>query len=185
MPTPPVTVKLGEASYVLVPQRHARIKRELGSLFETLEDGDATVGGLMGLIGDKLYEVCSIFIRDLMPREQWEDEEIGPTFPEIEDAILKGAKVNGLDRISSLGKIISPEMIRALIQSRLIPILAGDSPSPSSSKSPSPSGEPTSTPSLTSVPTDPSTSAPPDGPSSESPISSPAETFAAPLNVGN
>lgn len=157
MAAPHVTAALGGNDYILVPQKHTYLKRNLGTLFDSLSDTNIDgATGLMDIVGEKAYDVCRVFIPTLMSREEWEDDATAPTVPEIREAIEKGWRVNGLSGVGAVGKLLPMDLLKALLRRELTGWVAS-SATRSLPTSPSTSGEPESTSGTTTEPTSPST----------------------------
>lgn len=154
-------VTLGEETFTLLPQPHAYLLQHFPKLFGGL-DGSSDVGGVMRVLGDKVYDALCLFMpgRDgLAARlpaykfhgypsvEAWQageyDEEsarLSPTFPQIGDALEQAVQVNWGE---SLTKLLDPlalvtEMTTASLvtSSPILPSTNGASPSTSSGASP-------------------------------------------------
>lgn len=165
MPSGPVTVRLGDSDYIVVAQRHAYLRRRLGAVIDSLTGAEVEgSGGLMELVGSRMYEVLAAFIPSLMPRWKYEgfagpeayeadeydeSKDTSPTFEEQFHAISVAMEVNGLNRLKALGNVVSPELIRALIAEQIANMAA----TRSSSSSPSANGAPPLTTSSPSSPT--------------------------------
>lgn len=162
MPAIPQQVKLGDHTYLLVAQRHAYLKRRLTGVIDSLQGTEVEdAGGIMELVGSRIFEVLRAFIPDFMPRYEFEGyaseqamvaEEYheaadrSPSYAEQFDAIAAALEVNGLNRLKALGNVVSPELIRALIAEQVANMATQrslSSPSPNGA-SPSPNGSPTS-----------------------------------------
>lgn len=164
MPSEPTTVTLGGEAYVLVPQKHTRVKAGITRLFQSLGESDITTGGgLMGVVEAKAHEALSIFIPTVMSEEDFlgtgplGDAKV-PTIPEIRDALSKGMSVNGIPKdFGVLKEFIPTELLKALVHQQVAEAVA-QSARRSLPSSPSPSGASdltTTTPSSpTSSPTD-------------------------------
>src|SRR3982751_2876901 len=73
MPATPTQVHLGDETYLVVAQRHAYLKRRLAGVIDSLSASSAEdAGGLMEVIGSRVYEVLKAFIPDFMPRWKFE-----------------------------------------------------------------------------------------------------------------
>ena len=131
-------VVLGEQEYMLVPQRHARLRRQLGGLLSNLGDlGDLEIdspNAMIDLIGEKVYDLLAIFIPEIMPRYEFmgyasteamdadrydEEADRSPTQPEIIDAVKIGMAENGFDWIGSVKDFIGTDFLRAQLRVRL------------------------------------------------------------------
>lgn len=162
MPATPQQVKLGDHTYLVVPQRHAYLKRRLGGVIDSLQGAEVTDGGgVMELVGSRIYEVLRAFIPDFMPRYEFEGfaseqafvaedyqeaADRSPSYAEQFDAIAVALEVNGLNRLKALGNVVSPELLRALIAEQVANMAtqrSASSPSPNGA-SDSPNGSPTS-----------------------------------------
>lgn len=173
MSSPPVTVQLGEHSYHLVAQRHARIWRTLPDVVSHAADIEldgSDLSSLVASLGDGVHAVLQVFIPDLMPAWKFDgfaseqareqnaydpDADRSPTQPELLDAFEAAWRVNGMHRVGqSLGKLLGPDLtapLRTLIVGRIRTM----TDSPTSPSSPPENGESASTSSTTSPPTSP------------------------------
>lgn len=129
---------LGDEEYLVVAQRHARLRRELGKLFQNLGDlGDLEIdsaNSMLDLVGDKVYDLLAIFIPDLMPKYEFmgyatseameadrydEEADRSPTQPQIREAIERCLDVNGFDWIGKVKDFIGSDFLRAQLRVRL------------------------------------------------------------------
>lgn len=160
------TITLGAHSYKVVAQPLAYLEMALGDVFGTLStvsgaedlatvsvtaDKPAARQGF-GEIAGPGYDILNVFIPDLMPEHEFrgfaseeafagnvrdlETARLAPTVPQIVDAFETVFKVNRLDVIQHLGKVIDPKLIQAFMKTAI-----GDSVSGLLSSSPSGSGE--------------------------------------------
>lgn len=130
-------VQLGQDTYEVVPQPMPYLKRSLGTLFEGLGEMDIEEDGLGAFITGKSHEILKVFIPDLMPLHLWEgfrseqdmaddnyDAEharrVAPTGPQVRLALTVCLKVNGLDLVGQLGKLVDPTVLRQLATRYLI-----------------------------------------------------------------
>lgn len=165
MPDPHPTVQLGAHRYVVVPQRQARLKRQVPAIFAGLGTGDAR--DVLSVLSDRAYDLLRVFIPDVMPKWEYdgyrsesaadsdtydEDADQSPTHKQVQDALGVCLEVNGIDKFRLLGNVISPDLIRALMTQRVADLAIGNSPS-----LPAPNGEP---PSMTSSATTPAPAPP-------------------------
>lgn len=152
-------VSIGTYSYTVVPQRIGRLRKRLGRALSDLESlsGDT----LVDFVGESLgraHDVLKVFIPDLMPvyefcgyrsqeamdADEDEEGEYGPTLPEIINAFEAVMRVNRLDLLGHLRSVVSPELIRAFISSRVAETIrqAETSRTSSSASTPSTPGPP-------------------------------------------
>jgi hypothetical protein len=147
----PQTVHLGDSDFLIVAQRHAYLRRRLSAVIDSLTGSEVEgAGGIMELVGSRMYEVLAAFIPNFMPRWKYEgfasqgameageyDEahDASPTFEEQFNAISVALEVNGLNRLRALGNVVSPELIRALIAEQIANVATARSQSGSSSQS--------------------------------------------------
>lgn len=73
-------------------------------------------GGLIGIIMNKLteipHEILSLFIKNL-PKDIFEDEENGVTFPEFYETLLEALELNRLDVLKSFFTKAAPLLLQA------------------------------------------------------------------------
>lgn len=165
------SVVIGGKNYLIVPQRVGRLKKRLKREFETLSDiGGREVTGILDLGLEKAHGILAVFIPELMPlheflgfrsQEEMDDEDaeehddLGATVPEIDYAIRICLKVNRFDLAGALGKLISPDLIRAFLNKQVSDLIMGTMEEPTTT-SPSTSATPgLATPSTTSGTTPP------------------------------
>ena len=168
-PTPNGTgpvVSLGEQTFTVYPQRFGRIKKNLGHEFASITDlAFESLADFIGQGMERAHRVLQVFIPDLMPLHEFcgyatveayedpeaeEDDDVGPTFPEVVAAFDTVMKVNRFDLFKQLGNVVSPELIRAYLNQQVAESLSRTQTSESSSAT---SG--LATPSMTSGTTDP------------------------------
>lgn len=154
-------IELGEHKYEIAPQRVAYLNAKLGSLEELLElDLGGETGGFVQALGDNAHRLLKIFIPDLMDEWEWrgyasptaaergEYDEVAdrsPTFEQIVNAFNAVFAVNRLDLFKSLGKLLKPEFLQAIIQREISrSILKGSESSPAESGEPVPTSSSTS-----------------------------------------
>lgn len=180
---PGLDVTLGGESYIIVPQRQARLTRRLfgpEGVFNSFEElgsdlqSESSFDNIYALIGGRVYDVLAVFIPGFMPRWQFdgfgspaaaeakayeEEADRSPTVPEIEEAIKAAIQVNGLTWLSKIKDFVDPTVIKN--QVTLTVARMGTAAreaaqlSPPSPSSPPPSGPSAPTPSGTSAPTTP------------------------------
>lgn len=165
----PRPVPLGGSVYDVVPQKLGRIRSRLGVELQGLESIGDVEGGLQGFVGESLeraHRLLSVFVPDLMPvwtfcgfgdEASWaaddydEARDAGPTLPQIVYAFETVLEVNRLDLLGHLKNVLSPELIRALIQERALDLVraqvaeeSATPSSPTSSSTPGPDAPSTS-----------------------------------------
>ena len=156
----PDRVTLGSVEVDVFPQRHAYLVRRIGPAVQAVLDrGQAvTADNLLAFVGEGAYDVLSALIPNLekrMPRWQFlgygsqaacdtgeYDDAVdeSPSLPEIREAFVVAARVNGIDELAKLGKVIDPRLIRAQVNSAIAnsidsptsPVMSGGSDSTSS-----------------------------------------------------
>lgn len=140
------TVKLGGHEYIVVDQPLAYLEQELGDVFGALSGVDtpgdlADVAhpdrrpGRSGLgeITGPGYDVLKVFIPELMPEHEFrgyateeafraggrrsrEELRNAPTVPQIVGAFETVFKVNRLDVVKHLGKVIDSDLVAAFLK---------------------------------------------------------------------
>jgi len=149
-----VPVLIGEYTYQVVPQRIGRLRKRLGRALGDLEtlQGDS-ITSFAAESMDRTHTILKVFIPDLMPiwefsgyrseaameADEEEEGEYGPTLPDIVHAFEVVMKVNRLDLLGHLRQVISPELIRAYIATKVGDAIAA-SPTSSSASSASTNG---------------------------------------------
>jgi len=124
-----LALELGDYEYVLVPQRWGYLQAKLpkaASGLDNLDPGD--MNDLIGMLGRRAYHVLKVFIPSLMPEYEFmgypsqekmdageydEAHDKSPDPGQVIDAFEAAAKVNRIDLVKHLGKLIGPELIRA------------------------------------------------------------------------
>lgn len=164
----PTKITLGEHEVDVLAQRHAYLENKLGKWFGTFVESSQGLdsGQLLNFLGGNVYEVLSTLIPTLPKRmPSWEFDGFGsaeaaankdydetldksPTVPEIIEAFEAAIEVNRFDIFKVLGKIVDPQMLRALINERIAAAVSNQS-----QNSPLPSGESDQTNSGTTAPT--------------------------------
>lgn len=121
------TVTLGDVEYDVVPQRIGWLRSRLGIALGSLGDLKLDSDNVIGALGSRVYGVLRVFIPDVM--EEWEfhgfptkvawekdeydpDYDKSPTPSQIKDAFAAATKVNEIDLLKHLGKLIGPDVIR-------------------------------------------------------------------------
>jgi hypothetical protein len=125
-------VRIGNYEYVVVPQKVGRIKRKLRAILGDLgEEGSLEENtSFVDVLSSRGYEILKALIPDLMPKHEFEGyrseqamieddyaEEFdhSPTFAEIVNAFEVAMKVSRYDIFKSLGKLISSDLISAVV----------------------------------------------------------------------
>ena len=158
----PDTVKLGDHTIPVIPQRHAYLTHRLGPAFvNALSSGsEITAESVLDWAGGGTYDVLCVLIpavRERIPRHEFlgfkdadalaadlydENADKSPDLTEIIAAFRVALKVNGIDELVSLGKgIFDPKLVKAKINLALAeafdsqnsPLTSGASDSTSSS----------------------------------------------------
>lgn len=168
---PPTEIMLGEVTVPVTPQRWAylanRCGKTLADIFASGE-GIGDVDEFLAFVGEGAYDLLAAVCPALgkrMPRytfmgygsqaamdagEYDDEQDTGPTFPQIRDAFSAVVEVNGLHDIPGLlGKAIGPSGMELARAQMLLKV----SESTVSPNSPSQSGESDSTSSTTTDPT--------------------------------
>lgn len=124
-------VELGGHSYVIVPQRVGRLKKLLGRQLGDITEIATGEGDLLDVGLEKAHSILGVFIPDLMPLHEFcgyssesafndpeadESDDVGPSFPEIVAAYEVIVAVNRFDLFKHLGKLVSPTLLRSIIQ---------------------------------------------------------------------
>lgn len=121
------TVTLGDTQYEVIPQRIGWLRSRLGVALGQLSNLQLDSDNVVGMLGARVYSVLQVFIPDLM--EEWEfqgfptreamekdeydpDYDRSPTASQIKEAFAAATKVNEIDLLKHLGKLIGPEVIR-------------------------------------------------------------------------
>jgi hypothetical protein len=157
-------VTLGGVTVPVIPQRHAYLARQIGPAIQgVIARGEGlSVDALLDFAGEGVYDLLSALIPTLpkrMPRWQFlgfasadamaadEYDELldeSPTLPEIKTAFMVAIRVNGIDELAKLGKLIDPRLLRSQVTSAIanaytaspsLPPTNGGSPSTSSGAS--------------------------------------------------
>lgn len=164
------TITLGGAEITVTPQRHAYLSRRVGpAITAVLARGEGiTADTLVEFAGEGVYDLLTALIPSMekrMPRWQFmgygsqaaldgdEYDEAGdesPTILEIKEAFVVGLRVNGIDELVKLGKVLDPALLRATVNRAVATTIENSINSPSS---PFTNGTPPSTSSGTTDPT--------------------------------
>lgn len=167
-----VQVTLGDKTYAVYPQKIGRLRATLAIEFKGLEALADLGGGIDSVIGaglERAHSILRVFIPDIMPAfefcgygtlaameadEYIEDNDTGPTVPQVRRAFEEVMALNGLDLLKHLGKIFSPDLIQTVVQEQVLLRLASETPSLPTSQPASGDSPPTTsgTAPLTSVP---------------------------------
>jgi hypothetical protein len=128
-------VKLGDHEYIVVPQRIGYLRSKLGAVLAGVVDADLATSNVIQFLGDKVYSVLAVFIPDIMPeyefhgyatREAMEqdkyDEEYdhSPSPTQVKQAISVCTRVNEIDLLGHLGKLIGPDVIQGWFQTVMV-----------------------------------------------------------------
>lgn len=149
-------VQLGTHAYQVVDQPLPRLRRKLGSVWAGIETAEVSAENVLDLFSEKAYDFFRIFIRDLMPRWEWEgyasqaamdadepddaSELHAPTPSQIKTAAVVCMKVSGLDGMkNALGGLVDPKWLRSRISLMLEDFLSRESSSGSSALALTPS----------------------------------------------
>ena len=65
-----------------------------------------------------------------------EEQDVSPTLPEIREAFVVAIKVNGIDELAKLGKVIDPRLIRAQVNAAIASSIDSPSSPPTNGRSP-------------------------------------------------
>lgn len=162
------TIRLGSYEYTVVPQRIGRLRRHLGRAMSDLESlGGDSLAEFVGASLERAHGLLKVFIPDLMPiyefsgyrseaameADEDDDGDWGPTFPDIVNAFEVVMRVNRLDLLGHLRSVISPELIRAYISSRMADVIRDSQTSSSASSASTPGPPSQSTDSGMTLPT--------------------------------
>lgn len=167
-------VPLGDHTYTVVPQKMGRIRSRLIPQFRGLDQllnlEGASVDTLLDEGMERAHALMLVFIPDLMPLHEFcgystseaqkageyhEGSDHGPDFPQLRNAFETCLRVNSFDLLGHLKNFFSPELIRAVVQERLLDevVKARESQTGSSTTTSSTSGpDLESTPSGTTLP---------------------------------
>lgn len=154
-------IQLGSVRVPVLAQKHAYLAHRIGPAIQSaVERGEGlTPDGLMNWAADGAYDLlCALIptLKSRMPRHVFagysspeahdagdydEAEDESPSIPEIREAFAVGLRVNGIDELMKLGKLVDPRLLRAELNSRIArsidsqtsPSLSGGSDSTSSS----------------------------------------------------
>lgn len=170
-----IAIALGGHSYHVVPQRVGRLKKKLGHQLGDLTSVMTAEGNILDAGLEKAHALLEVFIPDLMPLHEFcgyssesayndpeaeEADDVGPSFPEIVVAYEKVIEVNRFDLFKHLGNVISPALIRSVIQQEVGRTMMAGGTTPSSlSTSVTPGLDTPSTTSGTTSPTSKSNAA--------------------------
>lgn len=128
-------IKLGDHTYVVVPQRIGYLRSKLGVVLSGLVDADLASNNVIQFLGDKVYAVLKVFIPDLMPEYEFHgyatkealakdeyDEEYdhSPSATQVKQALAVCTHVNEIDLLSHVGKLIGPEVIQSWFQTVMV-----------------------------------------------------------------
>lgn len=128
-------VKLGDHTYIVVPQRIGYLRSKLGAAMAGIVDRDLATTNVMQFLGDRIYQVLKVFIPDLMPeyefhgyatKESFEEDKYeeeydhSPSPTQVKQALSTCSHVNEIDLLSHLGKLIGPEVIRGWVQTVMV-----------------------------------------------------------------
>lgn len=125
-----VEVYIGDTEYVLIPQRIGHLRSQIGIALGNLEGLKLEADNVLDLLGQRAYAVLLAFVPDLMPewefhgyptREAWESKDYqgeydhSPTPPQLRHAFTVASRLNEIDLVKHLGKLIGPEVIQGYI----------------------------------------------------------------------
>lgn len=163
-----VKTKLGPYEYVLYPQKYGRLRNRLGDLMKDLEGGNLipqNTTNIVAVFGGVTYNLLQVFIPDIMPEHEFEgfptreameadeydeDYDHSPTSPEIDDALTKAWQLNA-GALNRLKNLISPGVIRAMIEGKLLDWMMNASETSSVTSGPDTPSTTSGTPVLTSA----------------------------------
>lgn len=127
----PRPVTLGEHEYLCVAQRHAYLTKNLGRAMGVLSDPNLLNGeNFVATLGSGAYDLLAVFYPAIMPRyefmgfptaealeaDDYNDEyDHSPTIAQIRDALEIALKINGLDLLRHLGKVIDLGLLQAYL----------------------------------------------------------------------
>lgn len=122
-----VPVVLADRDFVLRRIPMARVKKLGGTLSSLIGDlgtldvtkGESVVDQLLDKTLEFPYEILSLFIKDL-PKEIFEDEENGVSFPEFIDVLNKAIELNRLDTLKNVFSRLTPLAVQAYQTSTLV-----------------------------------------------------------------
>ena len=128
-------VWLGPHSYTVVPQPIGYLRSNLKLALGDIEALELLNDNVIDALGSKVYSVLKVFIGEaMMPEheffgfaspEAFKEEDYSrstdssPTAPEIRRAFAAAARVNELDLLKHLGKVIDPAMIRGYLAGQM------------------------------------------------------------------
>jgi hypothetical protein len=164
-----VVVELGDHRYTVVPQRIGKITHQLGDALALLAGDEEAAGGIVEQLGGQAHSVLGVFIPGLMPRHEFlgfasdlalaDDEyddaqDRSPDFDQIVETFQAVMKVNRLDLVKHVEKLVGADFFQAAARKLIADALTGedeeDSTSTDSQSSSQAATPPTtSTPSLT------------------------------------
>lgn len=171
-------VQLGGDTYEVVPQPMPYLNHVLGPVFTELSDVDVEKEGVGAFITTNSYKLLQVFIPDLMPKHLWDGyrseaeaeaggppdfahaRRVSPTGPQVRTAFKVVLKVNGMDLVTQLGKLVDPLVLRSQVTKLLVRLtdqtLSSGRSLPTSSSASTPES-PSATSSTPSSRTDPQT----------------------------
>jgi hypothetical protein len=159
-------VVLGDVEYRIVPQRIGHLRTQLGLALGNLEGLQLESANVLDLLGQRAYAVLKAFVPDVMPewefhgyatRETWEagdynpEYDRSPTPPQLREAFTVASRLNEIDLVKHLGKLIGPEILQGFVAGLAADTLDKRRSEPLPNSSP----ESTDTPSTTSGPQNP------------------------------
>lgn len=162
----PTEVTLGDVTVPVYPQRHAYLANRIGpAITQAISRGEGLTADMFaGQAAEAAYDALSALIPNLaarMPRYQFcgygskaaydedhyvEEDDKSPSLPEIIDAFKVGIRVNGLDEVAKLGKVLDTRLLKAMLNKAVADtITSTSSPSASGASESMSSGVPTPT----------------------------------------
>jgi hypothetical protein len=162
-----VVVELGDHRYTVVPQRIGKITHQLGDALALLAGDEDQAGGIVEQLGGQAHSVLSVFIAGLMPRHEFlgfgsaqaladdaydDAQDRSPDFDQIVETFQAVMKVNRLDLVKHLEKLVGADFFQAAARKVIADALTGEEGEAASTSTGSQSSSPAATPPTTSTP---------------------------------
>lgn len=123
-------VILGDRTYEMWPQQIGHLRSGLGVALGNIADLELTGGNVINMLGEKVHATLKVFIPDLV--SEWEfqgfatkealekddynpEYDNSPTPGQIKEAFQVASRLNEVDLLKHLGKLIGPDLIRPYI----------------------------------------------------------------------